>query len=234
MWLLFRIYGNIKHVRRRVICQISPPMAALLRFFALHGCDAFASGVCRTTGYLPPKEPMNMPGESKWNLHMGIKILKKMWFSINHHQYWNIKFPVAWLYANGQLSGVICTLEYHNYPQRLIGSVSFRQTCGCPSHILGRKPCWTSVSDMLLICGFQPCWTCSSLGVITTNLLEAHNSTLDTYTNHILIGYVRIFCGWYDYLQYWWLNSHQRVMSDDRQNWRHNVPHTHLHFPPVS
>lgn len=51
------------------------------------------------------------------------------------------------------------------------------------------------------------CWfvvsiprTCSSLGVITTNLLEAHNSTLDTYTNHIFIGYVRIFCGWYDYL----------------------------------
>ena len=164
----------------------------------------------------------------------GNKILKKMWLSINHHQYWNIKFPVAWLYANGQLSGVIRTLEYHNYPQRLIGSASFRQTCGCPSHILGRKPCWTSVSDMLLICGFQPCWTCSSLGVITTNLLEAHNSTLDTYTNHILIGYVRIFCGWYDYLQYWWLNSHQRVMSDDRQNWRHNVPHTHLHFPPVS
>ena len=52
----------------------------------------------------------------------GNNILKKMWFSINHHQYWNIKFPVAWLYANGQLSGVIRTLEYHNYPQLLIGS----------------------------------------------------------------------------------------------------------------
>ena len=75
----------------------------------------------------------------------GNNILKKMWFSINHHQYWNIKFPVAWLYANGQLSGVIRTLNtttIHNYLLDLIGSdchPGFRQTCGCPSHIL-RKP----------------------------------------------------------------------------------------------